>query len=194
MLKLISIYLLFSIGLSGGRELAQAPLGEVAGLLTAGVALTIAIPTVTYLVVRRLGGLDIANAAAIAANYGSVSSVTFFAALSFARAMNAPAEGYITAVVLGHGRRLRRAHDRTFGGRCLRAGCDLREQFLHRRPCGLPGGIAGGEPGHLSDRLARRDLSLQPAHRFASMLADRAVAGWWLAQDPSCRIDFALYK
>ena len=47
MLKLISIYLLFFIGLSGGRELAQAPLGEVAGLLAAGVALTIAIPTVT---------------------------------------------------------------------------------------------------------------------------------------------------
>lgn len=98
-LKLISIYLLFSIGLSGGRELAQAPFGEVAGLLAAGMALTIAIPVVTYLVVRRLGGFDIANAAAIAAHYGSVSTVTFFAALSFARAMGNPAEGFITAVV-----------------------------------------------------------------------------------------------
>jgi hypothetical protein len=98
-LKLISIYLLFSIGLSGGRELAHAPLAEVAGLLAAGVALTVTIPVATYVAVRRLGGLDISNAAAIAAHYGSVSSVTFFAALSFARAADAPAEGTITAVV-----------------------------------------------------------------------------------------------
>jgi hypothetical protein len=98
-LKLISIYLLFSIGLSGGRELAQAPFAEVAGLLAAGLGLTIAIPVVTYLVVRRLGGFDIANAAAIAAHYGSVSTVTFFAALTFSRQMGNPAEGFITAVV-----------------------------------------------------------------------------------------------
>ncbi len=35
-LKLLSIYLLFSIGLSGGRELAKANLADIASLL--GVA------------------------------------------------------------------------------------------------------------------------------------------------------------
>lgn len=98
-LKLLSIYLLLSIGLTGGRELAKAGVGEVAGLLTAAIALTLALPVITYTVLRRLGGFDIANAAAVAAHYGSVSSVTFFAALAFARAAGVPAEGYVTAVV-----------------------------------------------------------------------------------------------
>jgi hypothetical protein len=98
-LKLLSIYLLFSIGLTGGRELAQVRLADVAGLLGVAVALTIAIPVVSYIVARRVGGLGIADSAAIAAHYGSVSSVTFFAALAFARAAGTPAEGTMTAVV-----------------------------------------------------------------------------------------------
>jgi uncharacterized protein len=98
-LKLISIYLLFSIGLTGGRELAKANLGDITGLLGVTVLLTVAIPVITYVIARRLGGFDISNAAAVAAHYGSVSSVTFFAAVAFARAMNTPSEGYMTAVV-----------------------------------------------------------------------------------------------
>ncbi len=98
-LKLISIYLLFSIGLTGGRELAKANLGDITGLLGVTVLLTLAIPVITYAIARRIGGFDISNAAAVAAHYGSVSSVTFFAAVAFARAMNTPSEGYLTAVV-----------------------------------------------------------------------------------------------
>jgi uncharacterized protein len=98
-LKLISIYLLFSIGLTGGRELAKANLADITGLLGVTVLLTLAIPVITFAVARRAGGFDISNAAAIAAHYGSVSSVTFFAAVAFARAMNTPSEGYLTAVV-----------------------------------------------------------------------------------------------
>jgi hypothetical protein len=98
-LKLISIYLLFSIGLTGGRELAQVSFTEVAPLLGLAVALTIAIPVATFVLLRRVAGFDTQNAAAVAAHYGSVSSVTFFAAMAFARAMDKPAEGYMTAVV-----------------------------------------------------------------------------------------------
>jgi hypothetical protein len=98
-LKLISIYLLFSIGLTGGRELAQVPVAEVAPLLGLAVALTVAIPALTFLLLRRAAGFDVQNAAAVAAHYGSVSSVTFFAAIAFARAMDRPAEGSLTAVV-----------------------------------------------------------------------------------------------
>ena len=98
-LKLISIYLLLSIGLVGGRELAQVRFAEVAGLLGLAAALTVAIPVATFLALRRLGGFDAANAATVAAHYGSVSTVTFFAAVTFARAMNTPSEGYMTAVV-----------------------------------------------------------------------------------------------
>jgi hypothetical protein len=98
-LKLLSIYLLLSIGLKGGVELAQVSFAEVGGLLGVAVALTIAIPCAAFLLLRRLGGFDSANAAAIAAHYGSVSSVTFLAAMSFAKAMGTPAQGYLTAVV-----------------------------------------------------------------------------------------------
>ena len=41
-LKLISIYLLLSIGLSGGRELAQVRFADVSALFAAAVALTVA--------------------------------------------------------------------------------------------------------------------------------------------------------
>jgi hypothetical protein len=98
-LKLLSIYLLLSIGLVGGRELAQVRFAEVAPLIGVTVGLTLFIPVAVYLVLRRLGGFDIANAAAVAAHYGSVSSVTFFAAIAFARAAGQAPEGYLAGVV-----------------------------------------------------------------------------------------------
>jgi hypothetical protein len=98
-IKLLSIYLLFSLGLTGGRELAKAAVGDVLPLLAATLALTFAIPTGTSLVARRLGRLDVSNAAALAAHYGSVSTATFFASMSLAAAMAAPAEGYLAAMV-----------------------------------------------------------------------------------------------
>ncbi|MCE2989208.1 MAG: sodium-dependent bicarbonate transport family permease [Burkholderiales bacterium] len=98
-LKLLAIYLLFSIGLKGGTELAAVSFADIAGVLGVTIALTIAIPIVAYFVLRKLGNLSISNAAAVAAHYGSVSSVTFFASIAFAKAMNTPSEGFMTAVV-----------------------------------------------------------------------------------------------
>lgn len=98
-LKLISIYLLFSIGITGGQELAKVRFSEISALLVVTASLVVLIPIVSFLVLRRIAGFDAANAAAVAAHYGSVSTATFFASLSFARAMNTPAEGYMPAVV-----------------------------------------------------------------------------------------------
>ena len=98
-IKLLSIYLLFSLGLTGGRELAKADAGAVLPLIGITVVMTFAIPSVVYLVTRRLGGFDIGNAAALAAHYGSVSTATFFASMAFATAMGTPAEGYMAAMV-----------------------------------------------------------------------------------------------
>lgn len=98
-LKLISIYLLLSIGLAGGRELAKADGATLGPLIAVTVMLTIALPVVTFFTLRRLGGFDAANAAAVAAHYGSVSSVTFFAALAFARGLGAAPEAPMAAVV-----------------------------------------------------------------------------------------------
>jgi hypothetical protein len=98
-IKLLSIYLLFSLGLSGGRELAKADVAAVLPLLGITLFMTFAIPTLAYHVARRAGGFDISNAAAIAAHYGSVSTATFFASMSFATAMGTPAEGTMAAMV-----------------------------------------------------------------------------------------------
>jgi hypothetical protein len=98
-IKLLSIYLLFSLGLTGGRELAKAEIGTLLPLIGVTVLMILAIPTLSYWVVRRLGRFDISNAAAIAAHYGSVSTATFFASVSFAAAMNTPSEGTLAAMV-----------------------------------------------------------------------------------------------
>lgn len=98
-LKFISVYLLFAIGLKGGMELSQVQWEQVAGAIGVTVVLILAIPFLCFEVLRRLGKFDVPNAAALAAHYGSVSSVTFFAALSFANAMNTPAEGFMPALV-----------------------------------------------------------------------------------------------
>jgi hypothetical protein len=98
-IKLLSIYLLFSLGITGGRELAKAEIGAVLPLVAVTVLMIFAIPTIAYVITRRLGRFDISNAAAIAAHYGSVSSATFFSAVAFATAMNTPSEGYLAAMV-----------------------------------------------------------------------------------------------
>jgi len=98
-IKLLAIYLLFSLGLTGGRELAKAELSDVAPVVAVTLFLTFAIPTLAYVIARRLGKFDISNAAAIAAHYGSVSTATFFASMTFATTMGTPAEGFMAAMV-----------------------------------------------------------------------------------------------
>ena len=98
-IKLLSIILLFSIGITGGREIAQVRVADIADTLLATVILILAIPSLCFVVLRRVGGFDAANAGALAAHYGSVSTATFFASVAFARAMNTPSEGFITALV-----------------------------------------------------------------------------------------------
>lgn len=97
--KLLAIYLLFSLGITGGRELAKADLASLGPMIGITLIMTFGIPTLAYLVTRRLGQMDVSNAAAIAAHYGSVSTATFFASMSFASSLGTPADGYITAMV-----------------------------------------------------------------------------------------------
>ncbi|BAO84574.1 predicted permease [Serpentinimonas maccroryi] len=97
--SLLAIYLLFSIGLEGGRELAQADLGGLLPLIGLTLFMVLAIPLFVYSVTRLLGRFDISNAAALAAHYGSVSTATFFSSLTLATAMGTPAAGYMVAMV-----------------------------------------------------------------------------------------------
>lgn len=98
-LKLLSIFLLFSIGLQGGRELAQVSIGDLAGPLGAALALILLLPAIAFLIARHVLRFAIPDATGVAALYGSVSSVTFLAALDYARSQGTPAEGFVTALI-----------------------------------------------------------------------------------------------
>ena len=78
--KFIAIYLLFSIGFKGGQELAHSGMSpEIVRALLLGVFLSAAIPLYAFFLLKRF--FNPANAGAIAAAYGSVSAVTFMAAM-----------------------------------------------------------------------------------------------------------------
>jgi hypothetical protein len=96
--KLLSLYLLISIGLKGGVELAQAEAswGVFAGL-GAGVAMSFIVPIWTFaLLKKRLG---VADAAGIAATYGSISAVTFIIAASFLDSRGQSYGGHMVAAM-----------------------------------------------------------------------------------------------
>ena len=72
----LSIYLLLAIGLKGGIELSKQPVGALAPQVAVCMALGFAIPFLLYPLGRALKLVQ-ADAAALAAHYGSVSVVTF---------------------------------------------------------------------------------------------------------------------
>lgn len=94
--KFISLYLLFSIGFKGGMELSHSGFGrEVWTSLGLAVFFAVLVPIYSYFILRRR--LDVYNAGAIAATYGSVSAVTFVTACSFLADKNIPFGGHMVA-------------------------------------------------------------------------------------------------
>jgi len=95
----LSIYLLLAIGLKGGVALADTAPGQLWAPALSTLALGLAIPVVAYVVLRRLGHFSVADAAALAAHYGSVSAVTFAATQTFLDRLSVPYEGFMPALV-----------------------------------------------------------------------------------------------
>jgi uncharacterized protein len=96
--KFISLYLLFSIGFKGGQELAHgAWTPEIGWSLLFGIGIASAIPAYAFYVLKAR--LSVADAGAVAAAYGSVSAVTFVAALSFLDAQGLVSGGHMVAVM-----------------------------------------------------------------------------------------------
>lgn len=95
----LSIYLLLAIGLKGGSALATTPAMDMAlpGLLT--LALGVVTPVIAFFLMRRFGKLGIEDAAAVAAHYGSVSVVTYLAAVEAVNRAGMPGEGFLPALV-----------------------------------------------------------------------------------------------
>ena len=96
--KFISLYLLFSIGFKGGQELSHSGFSnEIVYSLLFGLALASLIPLYTFFILKRR--LSISDAGAVAASYGSVSAVTFVAAVSFLEAQKIVSGGHMVAVM-----------------------------------------------------------------------------------------------
>lgn len=95
----LSAYLMLAIGLRGGAELAQVPLAEVAGPVAAALAMGCAIPFWVFALMRRAVGLGVADAAALAAHYGSVSAVTFAAGTAMLDRAGLSYEGHAAALL-----------------------------------------------------------------------------------------------
>lgn len=93
----LAIYLLLAIGLKGGVQLAQQPLATVLPQALAAIALGACIPLLAFPILRLK--LARADAASIAAHYGSVSVVTFAVATSFLAAQSVATESYMPLIV-----------------------------------------------------------------------------------------------
>ena len=142
----LAIYLLLAIGLKGGAELARHSLATVLPQALAAVAVAAVIPLLAFPVLRGLGKMSRADAASIAAHYGSVSVVTFAVGSAYLTRLAQPFEGYMAAFLallefpaLLIGVALaRRAEGPTAWGELLR------EVFLGKSVFLLLGGLAIG--------------------------------------------------
>jgi hypothetical protein len=96
--KFISLYLLFAIGFKGGQELSVSGFNvHIFKALLFGFVLAATIPFYTFHLLRRK--LSTSDAGAIAASYGSVSAVTFVAAISFLEIQKIASGGHMVAVM-----------------------------------------------------------------------------------------------
>lgn len=95
----LSLYLLLAIGMKGGVELAASSPNEFLLPAIAALLLGCLIPVWSYIILRRVGSLSVADSTAIAAHYGSVSAVTFLATLTFLTALDVPHEGFLPALL-----------------------------------------------------------------------------------------------
>ncbi len=80
--KLLSLYLLFSIGLRGGNEIYRDGFSvEQIPLLCLAIGFSLIVPAIVYFVLQKKLGKE--NAAVIGSSYGSVSTVTFITGLGY---------------------------------------------------------------------------------------------------------------
>lgn len=94
LIKSITIYLLISIGIHGGVELAHASIDNALPSVFVAILMGLIIPVLAYLILRKVGNIESLNAVAIASHYGSVSAGTFLTAIAFLESLNINYEKY----------------------------------------------------------------------------------------------------
>lgn len=81
--ELVSMLLLLAIGMKGGVELAKQPFSLLLPQIIAVMAMGLLLPLVAFPVLLYLGRFKRADAASIAAHYGSVSVATYAVAVAW---------------------------------------------------------------------------------------------------------------
>jgi uncharacterized protein len=96
--RFIALYLLFSIGFKGGQELSHSEFEmEILWSVLFGLGVSMVIPLYTFFILKRR--MSASDAGAVAAAYGSVSAVTFVAAVSFLEAQQVDFGGHMVAIM-----------------------------------------------------------------------------------------------
>lgn len=97
--QIISVYLLFGIGLKGGVALNNSDLGEAVPPLLMTIFLGSIIPILAFIALKSIRNLNSVDRGAISAHYGSTSLVTFSAALVFLENARVTYEGFATTLL-----------------------------------------------------------------------------------------------
>jgi hypothetical protein len=96
--KFFSSYLLIAIGYTGGEKLASVGLSsDVLVYILIAMLMALVVPFYTFFILRRI--LNIYDAAAMAATYGSISIVTFIVGTEFLSRTAVPYGGYMVAIM-----------------------------------------------------------------------------------------------
>ena len=98
--EFLSVILLLAIGLKGGAELARQSLPALLPQIVAVILMGALLPLVAYPLLRAMGRLKRADAASIAAHYGSVSVGTYAVAVAWLAARDVPYEEYMPLMLV----------------------------------------------------------------------------------------------
>jgi hypothetical protein len=97
--QMISIFLLFGIGLKGGHAIKATSFESFAKPAVATLALGVLVPITAFFALKLVRKINDLDRGAIAAHYGSTSLVTFSAALLFLENSGIQVEGFATALL-----------------------------------------------------------------------------------------------
>ena len=97
--QMISIYLLFGIGIKGGHALKSVSANSFVKPAAATLVLGMVIPVLAFSILKLIKKLEDMDRGAIAAHYGSTSLVTFSAALLYLENSQIHVEGFATALL-----------------------------------------------------------------------------------------------
>ncbi|MEM8867605.1 MAG: sodium-dependent bicarbonate transport family permease [Verrucomicrobiota bacterium] len=97
--QILTIYLMLAIGFKGGSAIAATSLSELALPIIATLIIGSLIPISVFFAVRGFLKMNVSNAAAMAAHYGSVSAVTFMASLAFLDKQGTSYEEFMPAIM-----------------------------------------------------------------------------------------------